>query len=100
MNDTPQITNLIEPLTFGDGLITRYIQRHVCGICLSHLIAFPGPGRMWYARCHEHGNMTATSAVGKGKAAKVKSATTYATRELRLDTAPRTIQDILSELGA
>ena len=42
--------NILEPLTFPEGEIDRFIASHRCA-CGSHLVVYPALNRMYTARC-------------------------------------------------
>jgi hypothetical protein len=42
--------NILEPLTFPEGEIDRFIQSHRCA-CGSHLVKYPALNRLYTARC-------------------------------------------------
>lgn len=91
-----QKDDLLEPLTFEDGEIEKFIANHVCA-CGSHLIKFPAPGRKWYAKCPTHGKMIAMSHTTKAQWAKADQAERAGKLEMRSDQPKKTAEELLKD---
>ena len=91
--------NLLEPLTFDETEIGKFIRDHSCGFCGGHLFAMHAPERKYTAHCPEHGAVMDHTHTTKYKAEQVKQDTRAAKRELREPRKPRSEKEILKELG-
>ena len=90
--------NLLEPLTFPQGEIDQFIQRHICGLCNSWLVAMPAPNRRYFVHCSIHGNLIESQAITRHQAEQVTEGRYIGQREMRQPSG-KSPEEILSELG-
>lgn len=91
--------NIIEPLTFEQSEIDKFIQRHSCGLCGGHLFSKFAPDRKYTAHCPEHGAMMDHTHTSKYKAEQKEQNERAGKAELRQPRKPRSEKEILEELG-
>jgi hypothetical protein len=94
------ITNLLDPLEFGDGEIDNFIRRYRCGICGEYLIRQDAPGYHRYnAVCVTHGIIIQGGAVRVEQIDKLNSDVIANRMDHRAPDRTKTEREILEDLG-
>jgi hypothetical protein len=90
--------NLLEPLTFGEGEIDRFITSHRCA-CGSHLVKYAALNRMYTARCPACDLPVIASGYAHVKAVELAKENELSGMRLLRDEPRHSPKQILSELG-
>ena len=75
--------NLLEPLTFEDGEISKFVRDNRCADCLGVLQYKMSPGRKWTAYCFKCGPTYAHNYISRSAAERAASDRLASMRELR-----------------
>lgn len=91
--------NILEPLTFEEGEIDKFVRDNKCGLCGSHLLVKHAANRKWSAFCPKDGDITENNHTSVYKADQAKQSVIDGRHELRPNPKPRDAEIILKELG-